>query len=58
MLVEEYGGCVSGVGILDQLFGLDHELLVADNVTPDGSSNGFGIQDGIWQHSGTCKVTI
>ena len=53
MLVKEFSGVVSGVGILDQLFGLDHELLVVDKVTPGGSPSGFGIQDGIWQHSGT-----
>lgn len=56
MLDEEYGDVINGVSILDQLFGLDHELLEANQVTSDGSVNGFGLADGVWQHSGWKEI--
>ena len=45
-LIEEYGGVLEGVTLLDQLFGTNHGLL---DVQGDQA---FGLQDGIWQHSG------
>jgi hypothetical protein len=44
--LEEYGGVLEGVKLLDQLFGTNHGLL---DVQGDEA---FGLQDGIWQHSG------
>jgi MoxR-like ATPase len=44
--LEEYGGVLEGVTLLDQLFGTNHGLL---DVQGDEA---FGLQDGIWQHSG------
>ena len=54
-LLQEWSGVVNGVGILDNLFGFDHGLLQVNNGNDDGTSGadvGFGIQDGIWSHTG------
>lgn len=40
-LIDEFGGVVSGIQMLDQLFGYNHGLM-----------EGFGLQDGVWQHTG------
>lgn len=40
-LTEEFGGVVAGVHILDQIFGYNHGLV-----------DGFGYQNGVWQHTG------
>ncbi|KAL7553708.1 hypothetical protein ACHAWF_017043 [Thalassiosira exigua] len=45
-LKQEWGGVAKGVAMLDKVFGYDHGLL---DVQGEG---GFGVQDGIWQHSG------
>ncbi|KAL7570304.1 hypothetical protein ACA910_017154 [Epithemia clementina (nom. ined.)] len=51
--VEEWSSVVGGVGILDQMFGLDHGLLrVESESSKDSVSTGFGLDDGIWKHSG------
>ena len=53
--VEEWSSVVGGVGILDQLFGFDHNFLRADeNDATTGAevTVGFGLRDGIWEHSG------
>ena len=42
----EWSGVVQGVSLLDKIFGYDHGLLDLQG------DDGFGIQDGIWQHSG------
>ncbi|KAL9188343.1 hypothetical protein ACHAXT_006721 [Thalassiosira profunda] len=45
-LRDEWGSVVQGVALLDQVFHYDHGLLDIKGDT------GFGLQDGIWQHSG------
>lgn len=45
-LSEEWGGVVQGVSLLDKVFGYDHNLLDLKG------DDGFGLQDGIWQHNG------
>eukprot|EP00980_Cylindrotheca_fusiformis_P003786 scaffold834_cov123-Cylindrotheca_fusiformis.AAC.33 len=52
IFVEEWGGVVGGVSILDELFGLHHGLLSVDESTTAGAGNGFGLQDGIWKNTG------
>lgn len=48
-LVQEFGGVVAGMHILDQLFGGYNN----DNRNAMlGGDDGIGLQDGIWQHSG------
>ena len=44
--IDEYGGVLDGVASLDQLFGANHGLLDVQG------EQAFGLQDGIWQHSG------
>ena len=66
-LAVQWGGCVSAMSCLDQLFGLDHGLLDPalileddadeDDLEDDDASTtkapfGFGLNDGIWGHSG------
>ena len=41
LINEEFGGVVSAVQMLDQLFGYNHGLV-----------QGFGLEAGVWQHSG------
>jgi MoxR-like ATPase len=59
-VLREWGGVVYGVNLLDKMFGYDHGLLQV-NVDDGGGSQdggtgggplGFGIQDGVWSHSG------
>ena len=62
--VEEWSGVVSGVNILDQLFGYDHDLFnaqEADEEDDDDDSDamvGFGLEDGIWKHTGWHEIPI
>ena len=65
-LAVQWGGIVNAMSSLDQLFGLDHGLLdpalileddVDDDIEDDDDSTanapfGFGLNDGIWTHSG------
>lgn len=59
-VLKEWGNVVKGVNLLDKMFGYDHGLLQVtsngraggDSSTISGGSLGFGIQDGIWGHSG------
>lgn len=52
LFIEEWGGAVVGVNILDQMFGLDHGLLEVDQNSQVGPANGFGLQDGVWKNTG------
>jgi MoxR-like ATPase len=56
-LQNEWAGVVHGVQALDTIFGTNHGLL---NVQSDkkNKDHGFGLHDGIWQHSGwkTCAA--
>ena len=56
--VQEWSGVVSGVSFLDQLFGYDHGVLdVQENGDDEnGNSDGFGLEDGIWQHTGWREI--
>ncbi|CAB9501051.1 ATPase RavA [Seminavis robusta] len=49
-LTAQWGGVISGVQALDQLFGMDHGLL--DSSNNNNNANGFGLHDGVWKHSG------
>lgn len=55
-LIDEWGGVVEGVHALDVLFGANHGLLdveeISDNNNKNRNSMGFGINDGIWKHTG------
>jgi len=54
-LTNQWSGVVRGVSILDQLFGADHNLLLLSTTSQDEdvpASAGFGIEDGVWKHSG------
>jgi MoxR-like ATPase len=54
-LTDEFGSVVSGVRVLDQLFGFDHGLLVVDGPMDQmnaSSAAAFGLHDGLWQHTG------
>ena len=55
-LVEEWNGIVSGVNILDQLFGDGHGLLNVQDQNGEGAAAGFGLHDGIWKHTGWCQI--
>jgi hypothetical protein len=55
-LIQPWSGVLSGVRALDQVWGLDHGLLLVNDVNDGaqaaiGASNGFGWQDGIWRHT-------
>lgn len=52
-LKEQFAGVIPGVGMLDMLFGYNHQLL---DVEQDSDGYGFGIDDGIWQHSGWKQI--
>ena len=61
--MKEWNGVVKGVTILDGLFGYDHGLLnvVQDDTgddSGDGSTLGFGVNDGIWTHSGWEQIPM
>jgi MoxR-like ATPase len=47
-ITEQWGGVIVGVQALDRLFGFGHGLLDVE----DDDDVGFGLNDGIWQHSG------
>ena len=47
VLLEEWSEFVSGVSSLDRLFGANHKLLLNQD-----QNAGFGLHDGVWQHSG------
>ena len=49
-MAEQWGGVIGGVHTLDQLFGLQHGLV--DLAGQGGGGGGFGLQDGVWGHSG------
>ena len=51
-LINRFGGVVRGVNVLDNLFGENHGLLDMN----DQPSGGFGLNDGIWQHTGWTVV--
>lgn len=57
-LIQEWNDVVSGVNMLDQLFGYDHNLLEM-NIQEDENDEamaGFGLEDGIWKHTGWNKI--
>jgi MoxR-like ATPase len=59
-LIQEWNGVVSGVNLLDQLFGYDHDMLDV-NIQEDENSSGdamagFGLEDGIWKHTGWREI--
>eukprot|EP00804_Cyclotella_cryptica_P024298 CCRYP_012573-RB/>CCRYP_012573-RB protein AED:0.05 eAED:0.05 QI:140/1/1/1/0.85/0.75/8/284/1255 len=43
---QQWAGVVQGVSMLDALFGYDHNMLDMQG------DRGFGLQDGIWEHTG------
>eukprot|EP00546_Thalassionema_frauenfeldii_P006353 CAMPEP_0178925874 /NCGR_PEP_ID=MMETSP0786-20121207/18180_1 /TAXON_ID=186022 /ORGANISM="Thalassionema frauenfeldii, Strain CCMP 1798" /LENGTH=159 /DNA_ID=CAMNT_0020600855 /DNA_START=357 /DNA_END=832 /DNA_ORIENTATION=- len=45
--IGQFEMVMAGVNSLDRLFGPEHDLLQFDN-----DIEGFGLQDGIWKHSG------
>jgi MoxR-like ATPase len=45
--MDEYGSLLLGITSLDQLFGIHHGLLDTNS-----NQNAFGLDDGIWQHTG------
>jgi hypothetical protein len=49
-MLAQLGGVIGGVQTLDQLFGVQHGLL--DVAGQGGGGGGYGLHDGIWQHSG------
>ncbi len=52
---QQWNDVTNGVGILDQLFGYDHDLFSAqedEDLTSSSPSSGFGVNDGIWSHTG------
>ena len=49
-LTSQWAGVVGGVRIMDQLFGAQHGLLDAEG--GGGGGGGFGVDDGVWRHSG------
>ena len=49
-MAEQWGSVIGGVHTLDQLFGLQHGLV--DLAGQGGGGGGFGLQDGVWGHSG------
>ena len=51
-LMDEFGGMVGGVSALDQLFGMNHDILDVHDEQDVTGGDRFGLQDGIWQHSG------
>lgn len=54
--IEEWNDVVSGVNLLDQLFGYDHGLLdIADN-NDKANMAGFGLEDGVWKHTGWKQI--
>lgn len=52
-LKAQWGPAIGGVGVLDDLFGWDHGLLDTDEQGGGGGGEAFGLQDGVWSHSGS-----
>jgi hypothetical protein len=48
--IDQFGGVIQGTRALDQIFGAGHGLL--DAKKQDSGGDGFGLQDGIWEHTG------
>ena len=59
-LLQEWTGVVQGVNLLDGLFGNHHDWLQGSDYDSDGAAAaatvGYGIQDGIWSHSGWKEI--
>jgi uncharacterized protein with von Willebrand factor type A (vWA) domain/MoxR-like ATPase len=59
-LVKQWDPVVNGMNILDGLFGHDHNLLQVDDGDDDSGNVagtiGFGIDDGIWSHTGWQQI--
>ncbi|KAG7370821.1 phospholipid-translocating P-type ATPase, flippase [Nitzschia inconspicua] len=59
-LVKKWDPVVNGMSVLDDLFGYDHSLLREDNEEDEngiiGGTTGFGIDDGIWSHTGWQQI--
>jgi MoxR-like ATPase len=58
-IIEQWSGVVSGVNLLDQLFGLDNGILLIDdqqNSQVASPAGGFGLQDGVWTHTGWQEI--
>ena len=51
-LVEEYREVLQGVQVLDHIFGMAHGLLKTERSIEGAAGVAFGLQDGIWQHTG------
>ena len=50
--LEEWGGVVTGITLLDQIFGPGHEILDMNHDYGDDGVTGFGLEDGVWKHTG------
>jgi hypothetical protein len=48
--IDQFGGVIQGTTALDQIFGAGHGLLDAQK--QDAGGDAFGLQDGIWEHTG------
>jgi hypothetical protein len=48
--IDQFGGAIQGTTALDQIFGAGHGLLDAQK--QDSGGDAFGLQDGIWEHTG------
>ena len=55
-LIQEWNGVISGVNALHKLFGCDHGLLNLNEENGSGAIDGFGLQDGIWTHTGWQEI--
>ena len=56
-LLQEWSEVVEGLNLLDDIFGLDNDFLSSNEEEDDdggaiGATTGFGIDDGIWSHTG------
>jgi len=51
-LTKEWSGVVNGCGLLGELFGHDLISLNNENGNNIADSKGFGLHDGVWQHTG------
>ncbi len=58
--IQEWNDVLNGVNLLDQLFGYNHDMLSistqGEDVTDGDVMAGFGLEDGIWKHTGWTQI--